>query len=461
MIKEALANHDIAAIREFQRTVRKPDLSHIPGKTGLPILGDTYAVMTKLHDYLDRKYAKYGPVFRFRIPGVEAVVMLGPEANRLVFQNEKKQFSNFLAWDFLFRNLFDNNLLERDFASHKRTRKAIQLAFKREAIEGHIEIMNPIMQRSLANWETGRPIKAMEHVKSLLLDLGANVFLGIQIGEESDKLNQAFVDIVNGTADPFKRKELFFSPFAKGVKGRKILSQFVFDNIDERRRKEGRDIFSQLCHLEDEHGNLFSDEAVRDQIIFVLFAAHDTTTSALSAVLYELASDNAWQETLREEIRGLEKSELTFEDLEKLEKTGWTFKEALRMYPALSGMPRYALEGFEFKGYQIPDNTPVLVFPLFSHYMEEYWTEPYKFDPKRFSPEREEHKKDFFQYAPFGGGAHKCLGLHFAETQAKMFLFHLLRNYRVSKDTSMTRYKYNNAPLTFPTDGLPLTFTRL
>jgi cytochrome P450 len=95
---------------------------------------------------------------------------------------------------------------------------------------------------------------------------------------------------------------------------------------------------------------------------------------------------------------------------------------------------------------------------VMSHFMTEYWSDPYTFDPERFSPEREEHKKDFYQYIPFGGGAHKCLGMHFSQVQAKMFLFYLLKSNKVIKDPSMTKYKVNRVPLAFPTDGLPLTF---
>ena len=93
--------------------------------------------------------------------------------------------------------------------------------------------------------------------------------------------------------------------------------------------------------------------------------------------------------------------------------------------------------------------------------MPEYWTNPYKFDPLRFSPGRAEDKKDLFQYVPFGGGAHKCLGLHFAQVQGKMFLFNFLKNYRITKNPKMKTFKYNNYPLTFPTDQLPLRFTKI
>ena len=461
MISEALAAHDIPALREFQRHTPTPDLAHIPGDSGLPMFGHFFPFLRDLHGFLNRQYENYGPVFKFNTVLVKSMFVLGPEANRIVFQNEGKQFSNFLAWNNAFANLFDNNILERDFDSHKAHRRVLQLAFKRPAIEGHMELMNPLIKQRLDQWQTGRPILAMDHVKTLLLDLGANVFLGEQLGEQTDRLNQAFIDVVKGTTDPIRRKSLWFMPYAKGIRGREVLSEFIFANIEQRRKIESRDLFSQICHLKDENGSFFTDAEVRDHIIFMLFAAHDTTTSALSAALYALASNPEWQQTLRDEICEIDREEIELGDLEKMVKTGWTFKEALRMHPALCVMPRYALQDVEIHGHHIPANSTVMVSSLFTHYMPEYWSNPNEFDPQRFAPERAEDKKDFFQYVPFGGGAHKCLGMHFAETQGKMFLYHLLRNFRVSKDPKMVKYKYNNVPLTFPTDGLPLTLQRI
>lgn len=460
-IYDALSSFDLPSIRRYQKKTKYSDISHIPGDNGLPFLGYTYSYLTDLHGFLDRKYAKYGPVFKVRSPLLDAVFLLGPEANRLVFQNEDKIFSNFLAWDPTFRHLFDNNLLERDFVDHKKQRKILQQAFKRPAIEGHMAIMNPALSQGLEQWKSGKPIKTLDHIKKLLLNTGAEVFLGLSIGRETDRINKAFVDIVAATADPFRRREIWFSPYAKGIRASKLLCKYIMKNIPDRRVSGGRDIFSALCQLKDDDGNHLTDEAIRSHIIFVLFAAHDTSTSTLSSALYEIASNPNWQEELRQEILDLNKSEVEFDDIDRLPKTGWTLKEAMRMYPPLTMMPRYSLKEFEFKGHRIPANTHVVTSSLFTHYMPEHWSNPRTFDPLRFSPERAEDKRGFYQFIPFGGGAHKCLGLHFADVQGKMFLFHLLKRFKVSKSVSMRRYKYNNLPLTFPTDGLPLRFDRL
>lgn len=460
-IVEALSNFDVPAIKHYQKTQSSPDLNHLPGGRGWPFLGHTYWFLANMQHWMRSQYDQHGQVFRFKMPAWDSVMLCGPEANRLVLQNENKIFSNYLAWGPIFRTLFDNSVLERDFADHKTMRKTLQLAFKRQAIEGHMELMNPLLKNGIAKWTLNQPIKAKDHVKKLLLDAAANIFLGVEIGPEADRLNKAFEDILSAGRDPFKNKKLWFMPYAKGLKGRQILKEFVVKNIPERRRVERRDLFSQLCHLKDEDGDLLTDAQIEDHILFILFAAHDTTTSALSTILFTLASNQEWQEEVRKEMLSLDKDTVEFDDIDRLEKCTLIFKEALRMYPALSMIPRFSLKDFEFNGHRIPANTLVWVSPTFTHNMSEHWDRPEIFDPMRFSAERAEDKRDFFQYIPFGGGAHKCLGLHFAQIQTKVFLFHLLKGYKVTKDSSMTEYKFNSIPMTLPTDGLPLTFSKL
>lgn len=460
-IVEALSKFDKAAISRIMKKTSAPCLDHIPGSKGLPILGHTPWFARNMHKWMDGEYAKFGPVFKLKAGNKEVVMMVGADANRLLLQNEDKIVSNFLAYGPTIRNLLDNNVLSLDFAHHKTTRKSLQVAFKRAAVEGHIALMNPMIKAGIEDWPTDRPIKSMYQVKKLLLDTGAKVFLGEDPGPATDILNQAFIDLVAGGASFFRFEKLWFTPYAKALKARQTLEKFVYDNITERRNVESRDMFSQLCHAQDADGNLFSDEEICNQILFVLFAAHDTTTSALSSIFYALASNQDWQEELRQEMFSLNKDELEFDDVDKLEKTGYTFSEALRMYPPAPLTPRYALKEFEFAGHTIPANTTIMGTSIFSHYSEEYWTKPHTFDPMRFSPERAEDKKDFFQYIPFGGGIHKCLGLHFATVQGRMFLFHFLKKYKITKNPKMKAFKYNNFPLTFPTDGLPLTFTKI
>lgn len=461
-ITDALSRFDKNSLRRILAESKTPNLDHIPGDKGMPLVGHIYWFAKNSRHWVRDQYEKYGPIFKFKAFNKETVFILGPDANRLILQNEDKAFSNFLAYGPTIRKLLDDNVLALDFAHHKVTRKTLQAAFKRHAVEGHIDLMNPMIQAGVNQWPVNKTVKTTDHIRKLLLDTGAKVFLGLDMGRDADIMNQAFVDLVAGGAD-FIRLDLPFLPYGKALKARQTMNKFVYANIKKRREQgeAGRDIFSQLCNAKDENGNYLSDDEVCNQIIFVLFAAHDTTASALSSTFYALATNQEWQEELRQEMVSLDKKDLEFDDFDKLEKTGWTMMESLRMYPPVPFLPRYTLKEVEFNGYRIPPHTPVFGFAPFTHYMPEYWTNPYTFDPLRFSPQRAEDKKDFFQFVPFGGGAHKCLGLHFAQVQGKMFLFNFLKQYKISKKPSMKKFKYNNYPLTFPTDGLPLKFTRI
>jgi cytochrome P450 len=158
---------------------------------------------------------------------------------------------------------------------------------------------------------------------------------------------------------------------------------------------------------------------------------------------------------VREECLGRDSDDLGYDDLEALETLGWVMKEALRRYPPLPVIPRIAEEDFEFDGRRIRKDSMVVVSPIFTHHMPEWWDEPRRFDPARFSPERAEHERHTHHWIPFGGGPHMCIGLRFAETQVKLILHHLVRRYRWSVPDGY-EMPVQQAPISKPMDGLPL-----
>jgi len=191
-----------------------------------------------------------------------------------------------------------------------------------------------------------------------------------------------------------------------------------------------------------------------------MMAAHDTTTSTLSSLTYELAVHPEWQERVRAESRALGTGEPSLEDLPRLEGLGLAMSETLRRYPPLPVMPRVATAPFEFAGYELPAGCMVVVSPIHTHHMNEWWTEPYRWDPDRFAPDRAEHERHTHSFAPFGSGPHMCLGLRFAETQVKLVMHQLLLRYRFEVPAGYTM-PVQQAPISKPRDGLPVRFTPL
>ena len=150
---------------------------------------------------------------------------------------------------------------------------------------------------------------------------------------------------------------------------------------------------------------------------------------------------------------------LPYDRLGELEQVEWAFKEALRLLPPVPSVPRRALRAFEFGGFTIPAGTHVGVSPMYTHRMPEYWDEPEQFDPSRFSHNRSKGRHKY-AWVPYGGGAHMCLGLHFAYMQAKAFLYALLADYRiVIADDYVCDFQM--FPIPKPKDGMPLRLERL
>ena len=229
--------------------------------------------------------------------------------------------------------------------------------------------------------------------------------------------------------------------------------------IPERRAGEGDDLLSQLCRarIEDgeDEGRRFTDDEIVEHLNFLLMAAHDTTTSGLTTMVWALARHPQWQDAAREEIAGIDADRLDYAEMDRAPVVERIFKEALRLRPPVPFIPRYALRPFAIGGYEIPGDTHIALIPGMVARDPALWSDPLAFDPDRFLPERAEDRSHRFAWSPFGGGVHKCLGLHFAMLQARAFTFQFLRRFRVSP-ASAREPRWRTLPVPRPADGLPV-----
>jgi cytochrome P450 len=296
-------------------------------------------------------------------------------------------------------------------------------------------------------------------IKQLTLDLASTSFLGEGLENQSDEIQTAFVNMV-AAAVGVVRVPLPFTKLRKGLMGREKIIEIFSKEVPRRRESTGEDIFTELCKATYDDGSLMSIEDVVDHMSFLLMAAHDTLTSSLSSLIYHLAINPDWQDKLREEAKTLNLGESFFyEKLDEMPLTEMAFKEAMRIYPPVPVIPRLSIKAFEFGGFKIPANTVVIISPLGTQNMDELWEQPSKFDPMRFTQEnsRNRHK---YAWVPFSGGAHMCLGLHFAYMQAKCFVARLLLTSRI---TVPEGYKTNwqILPIPKPKDRLPIKIEKI
>ena len=172
----------------------------------------------------------------------------------------------------------------------------------------------------------------MQSIKAALLEIGSQVFLGMELGDDSERINQCFIDMAEGSSTPFRFK-IPGTVFYRAHQGYKFTSEYFREQIPVKRAGNGTDMFSLFCKEKKDDGSYFSDDDLVHHVNFLLFAAHDTTTSTLSTLMLELMKNPQWQQTCRDELLALDKEALSYEDLGKLEQITYCFKETLRLYP--------------------------------------------------------------------------------------------------------------------------------
>jgi cytochrome P450 len=216
-----------------------------------------------------------------------------------------------------------------------------------------------------------------------------------------------------------------------------------------------------LCHTQDEDGNSFSDADIVNHMIFLMMAAHDTSTSTTTTMAYHLAANPQWQERARAESERLGDGPLDIESLEKLETLDLVMNESLRMVTPLPQNWRQTVRDTDLLGYYVPKGTNVVIWPSMNHRLPELWTDPDKFDPDRFAEPRTEHKNHRYAFAPFGGGAHKCIGMMFGQLEIKTIYHRLLRRYHLelARPDYRPRWDYGGMPV--PIDGMPIVLRPL
>lgn len=439
----------------------KSDLKPIPGERGMPIFGSTFKMLKDPVGFGQYMRERYGDVYWANSFFRNHVTLLGPDGNEFVLMDKDKNFSSEKGWAPYLERLFPRGLMLIDFDEHKAHRHIMAAAFKTAPMKGYLDSMNDAMPERIAEWGKRGSFEFYTAIKALSLDLASIVFLGLKPGPESKKINSALTDMVAASMG-IVRVPIPGSLMALGVKGRKFMKEFLQEEIPKRRGSNRTDIFTQLCNARDDDGNAFTDQEVIDHMIFLWMAAHDTITSSTTTLVYELGRHTEWQQKLRDEIKGLglNHGRLPYEKINDLALTEYAFKEALRINPPVPAMPREAVRDLEFKGYHIPKGTMVGVSTVATHRDKNLWEHPEVFDPMRFSPEGGGKSRHRFAWVPFGGGAHMCLGLHFAYMQSKVIMTHLLPNYEIVLPEGY-KTEFQIMPIIKPVDGLPVTLKAL
>ena len=440
-------------------------LKPVMGNAGLPVMGHLIEIFRGGPDYVLEMYRKYGPVYYSKTPAMNAVAALGPDATQEVFSNRNKDFST-VAWQDVIGPFFNRGLLLMDSDEHMYHRRIMQEAFTRTRLSGYITHMDTVATQVVAqDWPANdRRFRFMPAIKDLTLDIASVVFMGHDPGSDHQLVTRikAAYETTTRAGGAIIRTPLPPFKWWRGLQARKVLEDYFVERVKEKRGTDGTDMLTVLCQIADEDGNTFSDNDIINHMIFLMMAAHDTSSSTMTTMAYHLAANPQWQDRLREEgDRLIGDAPLDIDTLDKLETFDLVIKEALRMVTPLPFNVRRAVRDTEVLGHYIPAGTNINLWPGMNHRLPELWTDPERFDPARFAEPRAEHKRHRYAFAPFGGGAHKCIGLVFGQLEIKSVMHRILRNYRLELPHPGYVPRYDNAGMPVPIDGVPIVLRPL
>ncbi|XP_050236179.1 abscisic acid 8'-hydroxylase 2 isoform X2 [Mercurialis annua] len=427
-----------------------------PGSMGWPYIGETLKLYTENpNSFFFNRQKRYGDIFKTHILGCPCVMISSPEAAKIVLVTKAHLFKPTYPIS-KEKMIGPEALFFQQGVHHYNLKKLVQSSFLPSAIRNSVSQIEQIVLSFLPCWKNQSTINTLQEMKRYAFDVAMiSVF-----GEKQDQLEMEGIEhlyscLENGyNSMPL---DLPGTPFYKAMKARKQLNVRL-KKLIEKRRQSGKQGGGLLGVLLDEKNNKLNDSQICDNIIGVIFAAHDTTASVLTWLLKYLHDNQDLlqavtheQEEIRQEIIEANRR-LTWDDTKRMPLTTRVIQETLRAASILSFTFREAVEDVEFEGYLIPRGWKVL--PLFRtiHHSADYFPQPQKFDPSRFQvPPRPN------TYMPFGNGVHSCPGSELAKLEMLILIHHLTLTYRWQIVEEEDGIQYGPFPV--PKRGLPIRVT--
>jgi cytochrome P450 len=439
-------------------TVNQKQLNSLPippGKQGLPLIGETINFLTD-RNFNQKRLSKYGKVYQTSVFGRPTVMMVGSEANTFLFRNENKYVIS--TWPKSTKVLLGQaSLAVNNGSFHTSRRKLLYEAFQPRALASYIPTMEQITNEYLQKWEKMGTLTWYPELRNYTFDIASNLFIGSDGGSQTP-IGHYFEDWCAGLFTiPIS---LPWTKFGKALKARQKLLESLEQIIIQRQQADnpGTDALGLLISAEDEAGNSLSLEELKDQVLLLLFAGHETLTSAIASFCLLTAQHPEVLQKLREEQASLKITGTpTLEDLKKMTYLEQVIKEVMRIIPPVGGGFREVVETFEFGGYRIPKGWVVQYQIAQTHKDEELYPESDRFNPERFAPNQAADKQASFGYIPFGGGLRECLGKEFARLEMRLFASKLLQNYQWELLPNQN-LELVTVPTPHPRDGLKVKF---
>ncbi len=406
---------------------------------------------------------------RIQFPAQTVVAANGTRALHDVLVRQARSFEKSPVLRCALYPLAGDGLFTSEGSLWRRQRKLMSPMFRRRALEGYADDMVACTERVMHDWRDGETIDVARESMRIAMSVAGKTLFDADTLTEADELGAALTTalqwvneqvsaptlllqarlktlllrvshLVPGLAKPWadRASAALLHPILWPGKrtdelnvALAVLETQVARMIEDRRAVTDppSDLLTQLLELRDEEGARMSDKQVRDEVLTLFIAGHETTASALAWSLYLLARHPDAYARAEAEVDALGGRRVALDDLPKLSYCLKVFKESLRMYAPIYLFGRQAMHSVNIDGYELPRGTIVLMCPHALHHRSDLWPEPQRFDPERFAPEAEKARARE-AYLPFSGGPRTCIGNHFALMEGPLVLATLLRQQR-------------------------------
>ncbi len=421
--------------------------------------------------YMEKAAAEHPDIFTTTITGFsgDLVFVNNPEAIGQILTNDRQTFfADGELNGILIPIVGNSSLLSLDGKKHKRERKLMMPSFHGERMHYYGQLINEIVDRVFSQQKIGSVFTAREMMQDISLQVILQVVFGLNQGEKYDRI----AHLIKALLEPFNqpinftfliyewlRKDLGkWSPWGRFLSIQRELDELVYQEINDRRMEDNHDrvdMLSMLLNAKDENGEGMSNQQLRDELMLILFAGHETTAIAMTWALYWTHYHPEVKNKLLDELNNLPDDHKDAMTIYKQPYLSAVCNETLRIHPvAMLTFPRVVTKPVELLGHQLSEGTILMGCIYLTHQREDLYPNPDQFQPERFL----DKQYSPYEFFAFGGGVRRCIGEALATYEMKLVLAKLIQEYNLELvEHKKVKPRRRGVVLT-PEGGIPMIY---